>query len=359
MDWLRDRPLTPLLKWPGGKSDELRLLRTNCNDLFPTRIERYFEPFLGGGAFWLAINADCPKFVNDTCTDLIGLYTRIKARDKAFFQSITQMTAAWDSLHECAQANWERLYGTSDIDGDVTQDLGFPSLGMNCHQTIARVFARKMKRVKLIEARKGEKLDAEGRKSNIESALKAGYYTYIRNAFNQLTTGPLREAAFYFLRDFCYSSMFRYNSQGDFNVPYGGVSYNRRSPSYRVEYWKSPDLSDHLETTMFGNVDFETFLDEYRPTKRDFAFIDPPYDTDFSTYDKKVFGQKEQERLATYLIGSEMHFIAVMKYTPRIYSLYKTAKNIKHLLLSKNFAVSFRDRNDRNVNLLMVVRIIS
>lgn len=42
-----------------------------------------------------------------------------------------------------------------------------------------------------------------------------------------------------------------------------------------------------MNNTTFDNVDFEDFLVKYNLTSEDFLFIDPPYDSDFSTYDKK------------------------------------------------------------------------
>ena len=39
----------------------------------------------------------------------------------------------------------------------------------------------------------------------------------------------LRGADFLFLREFAYAAMFRFNRRDEFNVPYGGISYNRKS----------------------------------------------------------------------------------------------------------------------------------
>jgi DNA adenine methylase len=43
----------------------------------------------------------------------------------------------------------------------------------------------------------------------------------IQNAF--------KSAIFLFIRNFAYSGMFRYNSSGEFNVPYGGIAYNKKT----------------------------------------------------------------------------------------------------------------------------------
>ena len=47
--------------------------------------------------------------------------------------------------------------------------------------------------------------------------------------------------------------------------------------------------------------DFESFLDKLTLTERDFLFLDPPYDTDFSEYEGKDFDKNDQKRLADFL----------------------------------------------------------
>jgi DNA adenine methylase len=43
--------MPPLLKWPGGK----RTLIKHLSQHVPCEIERYYEPFLGGGALFFAL----------------------------------------------------------------------------------------------------------------------------------------------------------------------------------------------------------------------------------------------------------------------------------------------------------------
>ena len=61
--------LPPFLKWPGGK----RWLINKYSTLFPTKFDRYFEPFLGGGAIFFAL---CPQkaILSDINVELINLY---------------------------------------------------------------------------------------------------------------------------------------------------------------------------------------------------------------------------------------------------------------------------------------------
>ena len=73
----RARPLVeearPVLKWAGGKS---RLL-TQLSPLLPTRMGRYFEPFLGGGAMFFHLQP-LGAVVSDLNEDLVNLYRCVR-----------------------------------------------------------------------------------------------------------------------------------------------------------------------------------------------------------------------------------------------------------------------------------------
>lgn len=67
---------------------------------------------------------------------------------------------------------------------------------------------------------------------NMEAALKSAFYMHFRYLYNYRKelniSNEFASAMFYFIREYCYASMFRYNKEGKFNVPYGGMSYNRK-----------------------------------------------------------------------------------------------------------------------------------
>src|SRR5688572_20455718 len=65
----------PLLKWAGGKRELLK----HILPLLPAHFERYFEPFVGGGALFFALQ---PKhaLLADTNADLINCYTHVRDR---------------------------------------------------------------------------------------------------------------------------------------------------------------------------------------------------------------------------------------------------------------------------------------
>ena len=102
------------------------------------------------------------------------------------------------------------------------------------------------------------------------------------------------------------------------------------------------------------NLDFDGFLDKHKPSERDFLFLDPPYDEGFSSYSGNAFGVDDHIRLADYLINNcNCKWLLVIKNTPLITKLY-FKKRLHIYSFDKKYAVSFKDRNDRDVKHLMV-----
>lgn len=63
----------PLLKWPGGK----RTLLASLLPLIPRGFERYFEPFLGGGALFFRIQP-ARAFLSDSNEELVSCYQQLR-----------------------------------------------------------------------------------------------------------------------------------------------------------------------------------------------------------------------------------------------------------------------------------------
>jgi len=193
---------------------------------------------------------------------------------------------------------------------------------------------------------------------NIECAVKSAYYMHFRYLYNHIEQYSIDKsfatAIFYFIREYCYSSMFRYNKKGEFNVPYGGISYNCKDFSKKIEYLKSSGLREHLSRTEIYNLDFEDFLLKTRPQENDFIFIDPPYDTDFSTYAQNKFDREDQRRLVDYLTYKcKAKFMLIIKNTDFIFDLYED-KGFNIKIFDKKYLVSFQNRNDKKAKHLLI-----
>lgn len=148
--------------------------------------------------------------------------------------------------------------------------------------------------------------------------------------------------------------MFRYSSKGDFNVPYGGIAYNGKSMSKKLEYYLSEPVLSHFEHAHICNLDFEKFLEAHEPSEDDFVFLDPPYDSEFSTYAQNVFSRDDQERLADYLTTRcRAKWMMIIKNTEFIYGLYNK-RGIHISTFDKEYLVSFMNRNDKKVTHLLI-----
>ena len=62
-------PLKPLVKWSGGKSDEIKESIPHIPDVYDT----YLEPFIGGGALYFHTQPN-KSVINDVHPELIDLY---------------------------------------------------------------------------------------------------------------------------------------------------------------------------------------------------------------------------------------------------------------------------------------------
>jgi DNA adenine methylase len=64
--------LKPLIKWSGGKSDEIKMFEK----YFPEHFNKYIEPFVGGGSVFFYLNP-MDAVISDVHTELIDLYRSI------------------------------------------------------------------------------------------------------------------------------------------------------------------------------------------------------------------------------------------------------------------------------------------
>ena len=374
--------MNPIIKWAGGKEKELPYIK----EKLPGRIDRYIEPFVGGGAVYFDINIK-DSIINDKSEELINLYKCIKNHDKEFFNKLRAINKNWRLLENVVGNNESQLL---KIYRDYCEELnnsndsksiklkfndkiysfviehaeefnGILSAEFNIEidnfvNEIVRNLISKMNRMYKIEKQK-QKMNKKDTLDNIECAFKSAFYMHFRHLYNEAEdlniSIPFYTAIFYFIREFCYASMFRYNKNGKFNVPYGGISYNRKEFIKKIDYISSKKLEEYMENTEIYCEDFEDFLNKVEPQENDFIFLDPPYDTEFSTYAKNEFDKKDQIRLCKYLKNTKANIMLIIKNTDFIYDLYNT-KEFKIKTFDKKYLVSFRNRNDKEAEHLLI-----
>lgn len=234
----------PVLKWAGGKGQLLPVLRQRFPDGLDARqIRTYAEPFIGGGAVYFDIVQTYPylerAFLYDVNPELVILYTVLK----------------------------------HDVDA-LVNELG----------SIRTEYLP---------------LEEEERKA---------YYYRARDAYNaglEATSGDqysmawiLRAAQTVFLNRTCFNGLFRVNSKGHFNVPFG----RNGNPAILDE----ARLRAASAALQLAEIHLGDFSNVGRVADRNtFVYYDPPYrpisnTSSFNSYMKGSFNDDAQRRLAEH-----------------------------------------------------------
>ncbi|WP_409973208.1 DNA adenine methylase [Bacillus sp. Bva_UNVM-123] len=213
----------PFLKWAGGK----RQLLPEIRKYIPTKINTYYEPFIGAGAVLFDIQPE-KAVINDINIELVNVYQVIK----------------------------------SNAD-------------------------------ELIEDLKKHENDKE-------------YFYEIRNldrtpAYMELS--PIERASrIIYLNKTCFNGLFRVNSKGQFNVPFGKY----KNPQIVNEHVIRA-VHSYLSTNdvQILNTDFEKVVEGAK--EGDFIYLDPPYDpvsstSSFTSYSLDGFNREDQQRLKNLFV---------------------------------------------------------
>ncbi len=138
--------------------------------------------------------------------------------------------------------------------------------------------------------------DLERHKNKEEYYYKIRALDRDKEEFSKLS--PIKRASrIIYLNKTCYNGLFRVNSQGQFNVPFGRY----KNPKI-VDEIVLKAVSEYLNNNnvIILNDDFEKVLQ--RAKKGDLVYFDPPYDpisetANFTSYAMNGFGREEQQRL--------------------------------------------------------------
>lgn len=206
----------PIVKWVGGKRQLMFELLKNM----PKNYNRYFEPFIGGGALFFELQPN-DAYISDTNEELINLYQVV--RDNA---------------------------------DELIKDL-------KKHEISKEYF---------LEIR------------NIDRTEEYKKWSVVQKA-----------SRFIYLNRTCFNGLYRVNSKGEFNVPFG----NYKNPKILDEN-NLLNCSELLKNTEIKCADFSEILSKVE--KGDFVYFDPPYvplneTSSFTSYTKDGFDMDMQFKL--------------------------------------------------------------
>lgn len=225
--------IKPFIKWAGGKSQLLDIIR----EKYPKQINKYCEPFVGGGAVLLDILANySPKevMINDINPELTNVYTQIR-------DNVSEVITILAKMHE---EFWNR-----DTD-----------------------------------ERKKYYLNARTRFNEL---IRADVQTVEKAAL------------FIFLNKTCFNGLYRVNSKGLYNVPMG--SYKKPPICDEKNLRLVSKLIKNVEINCGDYSQCEEFIDENTFVYIDPPYRPLNETSSFNSYAKAEFGDEQQIELGRFI----------------------------------------------------------
>ena len=232
------------MKWAGGKSQLIEALASLLPpEMQNGEIKKYVEPFIGGGALFFYVAQNHPSvqsfFISDVNEELILAYKTIKKDVESLISLLATLEKEYHSLGRSKQRDF--FYQKRVDFNKKLADIDFKNFQDNWIE---------------------------------------------------------RTASIVFLNRTCFNGLFRVNSKGEFNVPFGDYKNPKICDPENLHA-----VSGILQKTEIERGDFTTskeFVDRHT-----FVYFDPPYrpiskTASFTSYSRFDFGEEAQKRLAGY-----------------------------------------------------------
>lgn len=220
-------------------------LMPQLKELFPWNINRYIEPFVGGGSSFLNVDA--------------------------------------------------QEYLVNDIDKYVVQ----------LHRFLCRYVGKRDELVNELYAIIDKyKMSCSYRNIVVPDELKKQYVKTYYSHYNKLGYSKMKEAynkkhedsLLYLLLIYGFNHMIRFNSSGVFNLPVGNVDFNKNVYNAISDYLVFMETAD----VEFYSMDYAEFIGQLELRTEDFIYCDPPYLVSDSEYNK-LWDEEEEIRLCGIL----------------------------------------------------------
>ena len=282
--------MKPILKYRGGKSQEIQYLV----NYIPKEFETYIEPFIGGGAVFFHLKHK-RNIINDINSKLITFYRQLK-------NDYTKLRQELDYLQEVYERNQLEFEEQKSVVGG----------------------------------------------SYIEDRNEELYYG-MRDLFNYPNGQWLAGTVYFFINKTAYSGMIRYNKKGEYNVPFGRYKHFN-TKLITDEHHKLLTRTD-IYNTDFSKIfklakpgDF-MFLD---PPYHKTVFND--YGNCVKS-DENEFTEEEHERLASEFKQLKCKTLMVISKTELTSELYKDYIVDEY---GKNYNVNIRNRFKNSAKHLVI-----
>ncbi len=158
---------------------------------------------------------------------------------------------------------------------------------------------------------------------------------------------------FIYLNRTCFNGIYRVNSKGKFNVPFG------KKENVILPTDNFFETSSILQNVELLNCDFAKVIDKAK--ENDFLFVDPPYtvahnNNGFIQYNEKLFSWEDQIRLSEKLIEAKSRGVLIMLTNANHKEIKKLYENDFNLLeVSRYTSISGQSKNRKSYSELIIM----
>jgi len=197
----------------------------------------------------------------------------------------------------------------------------------------------------------------------IHRARQYGYdedaYYELRDRFNQPDLSDVEEAALLlYLNKTAFNGLYRVNSRGEFNVPFGRYTNPTIVPEGRIRA-----ASKILKKVEIFNEDFSYILDH--ANKGDLCYFDPPYQpisetANFTSYSEGGFDLRDQQRLRDVCIDLDekgVLFVLSNSHVDPIREMYEEVDGFRAFIVQARRAISSKASTRGPINEILVSNI--
>ena len=269
----------PFLRWAGGKRRLTNLLIQAFPQDFDPKVNKFFEPFIGGGALMLSTgNKNAEMYIpgknlliNDSNPDLVIVYKVIKNHLPELLEELKKLSK------DLSKEEFERIRSSSP------------------------------------------------------------------------TTNISRAARFIYLNKTCFNGLWRVNSSGQFNVPWGKL----KNPLI----YDASNLEACRKRLIGSKITNGGFSDAVKSAKKnDLVYFDPPYlplsaSASFSQYSKDNFGIQDHEELAetiARLTRKGVFVILSNSDTPETRRIFGKTLTLRQVLMNRSISAAAHARTPVN-----------
>lgn len=284
--------------------DKYKLME-EISTYFPANIDKFVEPFVGGGSVFMNTEAE-QFYLNDIDSYIIGLHKYL-----------------------CKAANKRNSF---IIDLEVI-----------------------IKKYGLSYSYKEDNIPTE-LKRRYKKTYFAKYnkeaYEQMRSDFNESSKDNM--SILYLLLIYGFNRMLRFNKSGDFNLPVGNVDFNSNVASALEDYFQEVKN----KKPKWYNLDYKVFLKKLQLFETDFIYLDPPYLITFSEYNKLWNEQDEIEllQLLDELNERSIRFAIsnVTHYKDRQNDIFIEWAQKYHIHSIKSNYISYHDNSIKQFNEVLI-----